>query len=185
VIANYLLARAYRESGEPKRAIEILEPVIAAHTEEFRACVECARAMAEIGEPYAKCITLLRLSTLYGFSDPRFIATFGGMLFLNGNFTEAEDVFAETQKREFPANEANRVQFRPRDRSNPSEPIRLNGEVATVKVGYAFIDAAGYPSFYCRGSKFGKIVMTRKLKVSFEPVFTAKGPTADNVQLAT
>jgi len=32
---------------------------------------------------------LLRLSTLYGFSDPRFIGTLGGMLFLDGNFTEA------------------------------------------------------------------------------------------------
>lgn len=139
--------------------------------------------MAESGEPYDKCIALLRLSTLYGFSDPRFIATLGGMLFMNGNFTDAEDVFKETQRRDFPADEAKKVQFRPKDRSNLTEPVRLNGEVAVVKVGYAFIDATGYPSFFCPGSKFGKIVMERRLKVTFEPVFSAKGQNAENVSL--
>ena len=47
--------------------------------------------MEELGEPYSKPIALLKLSTLYGLSDPRFIATLGGMLFLDGEFTEAEE----------------------------------------------------------------------------------------------
>jgi tetratricopeptide (TPR) repeat protein len=185
VIAKYLLARAFRESGDPKRAIDILEPVIAAHTDEFRACVECASAMANVGEPYTKCIALLRLSTLYGLSDPRFVATFGGMLFLNGDFTEAKEVFAESRKRDFPADEAIRIQFRPKNRSDLREPLRLVGSVTAVKVGYAFINAIGYPSFFCPGSKFGRIVMSEGLRVTFDAVFTSKGQAADNVQLAT
>jgi FimV-like protein len=184
VIAKYLLARAYREAGNPKSAVEILQPVIEANTEEFRACVECACAMAETGEPYSKCAAILRLSTLYGLSDSRFVATFGGMLFLNGDFSDAKAVFAESLKRDFPGDEAKRIQFRPRDRLKPAVPLRLVGVVSVVKAGYAFIDVAGYPSFFCPGSKFGQVVMTPDLTVSFEAAFTARGQIADNIQHA-
>jgi tetratricopeptide (TPR) repeat protein len=183
IVAKYLLGRAYREAGDPTSAIQILKPVIEAHTDEFRVCVEYALAMEAMGEPYAKCIAVLRLSTLYGLSDPRFIATLGGMLFMNGEFSPAKEIFAQTFRREFPAQEASHVQFRPRDPASPNSPLRLVGKVATVKAGYAFIDVAGYPSFFCPGSKFGSIVMRHDLQVQFEPVFTAKGQLADKVGL--
>ena len=153
-----------------------------AHTEEFRVSVEYARAMEALGEPYAKCIAVLRLSTLYGLSDPRFVGTLGGMLFMNGEFSPAKEIFDQTYRREFPAPEASRIQFRPRDRAKLSSPLRLVGKVAAVKAGYAFIDVAGYPSFFCPGSKFGRIIMRPGLELEFQPVFTAKGPLADNVR---
>ena len=180
-VAKYLLGRAYREAGEPMKALQVLKPVIEAHTDEFRVSVEYARAMEATGESYAKCIAVLRLSTLYGLSDPRFIATLGGMLFMNNEFSPAKEMFAQTFRREFPAFEASRIQFRPRDLANPTAPLRLVGRVAAVKTGYAFIDVPGYPSFFCPGSKFGRLVMREGLPVEFEPVFSAKGPAADNI----
>jgi tetratricopeptide (TPR) repeat protein len=185
VIAKYLLGRAYRRAGDPARAIAVLKLVIEAHTDEFRACVECARAMEALGEPYSKCIALLKLSTLYGLSDPRFIATLGGMYFLNGDFSDAETVFNETSKREFPASEAQRVLYRPRDRTDLNAPLRMTGKVATVKAGYAFIDVPGYPSFFCPGSKFGAVIMRTGLQVQFEPAFAPKGQVADRITLPT
>jgi len=75
VLAKYLLGRAYRKNGDSQKAIEILKPLLEANTEEFRACVELAWAMEEVGESYASCIAVLRLSSLYGVSDPRYVAT--------------------------------------------------------------------------------------------------------------
>lgn len=181
VVAKYLLGRAYRMQGDPAKAIDVLKPLIEANTDEFRVCVEYARAMRAVGESYAKCIAVLRLSTLYGLSDPRFVATLGGMLFMNEEFTAAKETFDQSIRREFPAMEASRIQFRP---SDGGVPIRLTGTVASVKAGYAFIDAPGFPSFFCPGSKFGRLVMRNGLKVQFEPTFTAKGQLADKVEMA-
>jgi len=181
IVAKYLLGRAYRNSGEPLKAITILKPIIEANTEEFRVCVEYARAMLAVGEPYSKCIAVLKLSTLYGLSDPRFVATLGGMLFMNGEFSAATEVFAQAYRREFPGSEASRIQFRATDPDMATAPLRLVGTVASVKAGYAFIDVPGYPSFFCPGSKFGRLVMKGGLKVRFEPAFTAKGALADNI----
>ncbi len=183
IVATYLLGRAYRRSGNAKRAVEILKPVLEANTDEFRVSVELAQGMEAIGEPYSKCIAVLQLSTLYGLSDPRFIATLGGMLFLDGQFSPAEKIFGQAYKREFPADEAARIQYRPIDRQNLTSPMKLSGTVTAVKTGYAFIDVPGYPSFFCPGSKFGRLVMKPGLKVRFEPAFNTKGPQADAIEL--
>jgi hypothetical protein len=157
--------------------------LIEANTDEFRVCVEYVHAMEALGEPYAKCIAVLRLSTLYGLSDPGFVATLGGMLFMNREFSPAKEVFDQSYRREFPGLEALRIHFRPRDPAALTEPLRLVGKVATVKAGFAFIDVAGYPSFFCPGLKFGEIVMKPGLQVRFEPAFNAKGQVADKIAL--
>jgi tetratricopeptide (TPR) repeat protein len=182
IVAKYLLGRAYRRSGDPQNAVQILIPLVEANPEEFRACVELARAMSDLGEPYTKCIAVLKLSTLYGLSDPRFVGILGGMLFMNRDFTEAKEIFAESQRREFPAVEGTRIQFRPRDNATKS-PLKLTGQVAAVKIGYAFIDARGFTSFFCPGSKLGRLVMRQGMTVEFEPVFTARGAMADKISV--
>jgi tetratricopeptide (TPR) repeat protein len=178
VVPKYLLARAYRRAGDPQSAIQVLKPLVETNPDEFRACVELARAMRDRGESYAKCIAVLKLGTLYGLSDPRFVGTLGGMLFMNGDFSAARDIFAESRRREFPAQEESRIQFRPR---NGTDPLKLTGQVAAVKIGYAFLDAPGFPSFFCPGSKFGRVVIREGLTVEFEPVFTARGAMADKI----
>jgi hypothetical protein len=58
----------------------VLDSVIKNHAEEFRACIEYALALVDSGEPYNKAIAILKLGTLYGIRDPRFLAILGGML---------------------------------------------------------------------------------------------------------
>jgi len=179
IISRYLLGRAYRRSGQPKRAIEVLEPVIKNHPDEFRACTEYALALVDLGEPYAKAVAIMRLGTLYGFAEPRFVATMAGLLFLNKEFTEADKVFSESVRQEFPRSEALAVEFRPTDPCDRSRALSMEGKVILVRAGYAFIEAAGFPKFLCPGSKFNGLVMEKGMKVSFEPVFCARGALAD------
>jgi Flp pilus assembly protein TadD len=178
IIARYLLGRAYRHAGSPTKAMAVLEPLIRDHPDEFRACVVYARALMDLGQPYAKAIAVLRLSTTYGLTDPRFVATLGGMLFMNGEFTEATKVFQESIKQQFPPDEANRIQFRPRDPKDPQFPLRLEGDVVSVKFSQALIQASEYPAFSCPGSRWGGLNMRLGMEIRFEPVFSARGPLA-------
>ncbi|TMG72639.1 MAG: tetratricopeptide repeat protein, partial [Betaproteobacteria bacterium] len=79
VIARYLLGRTYRLEGKPDKAISILEPVVKNHPDEFRAFIEYALALIAMGKPIAEAVAILNVSTTYGLSDARFIATLGGM----------------------------------------------------------------------------------------------------------
>lgn len=185
IIARYLLGRAFRKSGKYQMAIDVLDPVILNHHEEFRAFVECALSMVYLGKPYAEAAAILKVSTLYGLSDPRFIATLGGLLFLDRKFTEAEEIFSESSKRDFPVDELRQIQFRPPNPSNTSEPFRINGKVIEVKHGYSFIDSSDYSRFICRASKYKGITMRPKLQLTFEVAFTAKGAVADNPKTIT
>ncbi len=185
IIARYLLGRAYRRAGQYKMAVDILDPVILNYHEEFRTFVEYALSMICLGKPYSEAAAILRVSTLYGLSDPRFIATLGGLLFLDGKFTESEKIFAESTKRTFSAIELNQIQFRPPDPNNTSTNLRLRGKIIEVRPGYSYIESSGYPRFVCRASKYKGITMYRGLQLAFEPSFTAKGAVADNPETVT
>ncbi len=178
IFPRLLLGRNYRKEKRFDEAIAILSPVIQDHHEEVRSFVEYALCLLYKGETYANAIAILKLSTLYGLSDPRFIATLGGMCFMNGNFTEAEEVFKRSAERGFTAVELNKIQFRPPNPNSLDIPLYLNGKIVVRKAGYAFIEVAGYPTFFCPGSKFGRLIMETGLEVSFTPAFTPKGPVA-------
>lgn len=179
IVARYLLGRAYRKAQDYEKAVQVLEPTIRNHHDEFRSFVEYAISLLYLGKTYSEAIAVLNLSTLYGYSDPRFIATLGGMLFMNGEFTIAQKVFSESLKRDFTAIEFNTIQFRPPDPKNMNESLRIRGKVIVVKAGYAMIEVGVYQPLICPGSKFGGHLMTRGLEVTFELAFTVKGPVAD------
>lgn len=183
IVARYLLGRAYSRLGFPDKSVAVLEPLLKDHPDEFRACVEYARAILRLGEPYSKAIAVLRLSTTYGLTDPRFVATLGGLLFMNGEFTEAKKTFDESIRQEFPADEAGRIQFRPRDPANVNASLRLKGKVVAVKSGYAFVQPPDFPVFLCPGSRYGGVFMKEGMDVSFEPAFSARGALADKPQV--
>lgn len=183
VIARYLLGRTYRKNGQYQDAIDVLTPNIKNYHDEFRSFVEYALSLVHLNKPYQKAIAILKLSTLYGLGDPRFIATLGGLLFLDKKFSEAENVFSESSKRQFTAKELNSTQFYPPDPLNPDLPLRLKGKVIIVKAGYALIEPQEYPkAILCPGSKFEGIIMEVGLELIFEPAFTAKGPIANNIK---
>lgn len=177
-ISRFLLARSYRKSGNPDKALEVLEPIINDHLEEFRIITEYALSMYFTGKPYDEIIAVLRLSTLYGYSDPRFISILGGLLFMNGDFSKSEEVFQESRRRDFTALEINALQFLPVDKNNRKDPMRINGEVVTVKAGFSFIDAEDYPRILCPGSKYQGLLMEKGMKINFRLAFCPKGAVA-------
>lgn len=178
IIARYILACFYRQNKRPKDALLILESVIKSNTNEFRAFVEYALALLDNGEPYKKAATILELSTLYGMSDPRYISVYGGVLFLDGNFGEAEKVFERSMKHNFPANELYEIHFKPLDPLDKTKILSLTGEVITVKSGFSLIQPDGYPRIICHASKYRGTMMRQGMRVSFVLGFCAKSPIA-------
>ncbi len=183
IVARYLLGRAYRAGHDPTKALEVLDFVVKNHPNEFRACIEYALALLDTGALYSKAIAVVQIGSLYGMSDPRYIATLGGMLFMDRKFSQAEEIFSVVRKRTFLSSEITAVHFRPRDPADPLQSIRLEGKVTAVKAGYAFIQHPDYPRFLCPGSKYGGLSIKSGMRVSFEPAFCAKGALADKPQL--
>jgi tetratricopeptide (TPR) repeat protein len=177
-IARFILARTRLRGGDPGAAIELLDPVLEKDPEDVRAATLYAHALDAAGSAYSTPAAILEQASLYGVKDPRFVATLGGMLFMNGQFSEAQEVFDNAISQEFTFEERLRVEFIPRGIDNPSEPLRLDGRVASVKAGYAFIEARGYPSFFCHSTKFGDVVMEPGKAVSFQPAFCVRGAVA-------
>lgn len=180
IIASYLLGKSYRRAYRYSEAIEVFRPIMFEYPDEFRIAVEYALCLINLGKPYTDAIAVLNLSTLYGLSDPRFIATLGGTYLLNGDVEKALSIFAKARKRSFSASELNAIQFTPPDPNNLEKRFRLKGRVTVVKAGYSMIESDGYPQFLCPGSKFGRTLMTKGLRLNFSPAFSAKGALATN-----
>lgn len=176
-IGRYLLGRAHRRAGRLDAAEAQLRPLIEEYPEEHRAVLEYARVLLAKGEGFRRAAAVLQLGMPGGLQDAAFIATLGGVLFLDGDFTEAQKVFHETDSRQFSYRERDRVAYRPADVRADARVV-LEGQVATVKAGYAFIEAPGYPPIFCPGSKFGDLVVRKGLRVRFELAFTARGAIA-------
>lgn len=179
-VARYMLGRAYRIGGEPQKAIEVLEPLVNEDHDEYRPFIEYGLAMIALNRPYRDAIAVLRLSTLYGLSDARFIATLGGMLFLDGKFSEAQAVFNEAFKHSLSWQEMKTVKFSPHMPGEPTQRLLVSGTVAVVKAGFSLIDSLEYPRLLCPASKSGGLIMEQGLKVDFELAFSAKCPVALN-----
>lgn len=178
VVARYLLGRELRRSGRAEEAVEILHELLQAHPEEVGAAIHYALALEDVGRSYSESIAALRLATLYGVRSPRFVAVLGGMLFMNQEFSEAEAVWRQAATQNFTFGEKSMVGYRPDSREDRRRPVLLEGEVSTVKVGFAFISVPGFPDIFCPGSKFGDLVMQRGLRVRFRLGFTVRGPIA-------
>ena len=178
IVARYLLGRTYRKENRFEDAVTVLEPTIINHFDAFRSFVEYAISLAHITRNYEEPIAVLKLSTIYGYSDPRFIATLAGMLFMSEHFSEADEVFQESTKRNFLTPELNSIQFRPINFIDPSTPFRIPGKVIQVKAGYALIESDIYPTFLCLRSGFGKTIVKIGMDITFLPAFSAKGAIA-------
>jgi SIR2-like domain len=183
VIPRYLLGRAYRDSGQPQKCIEVLDPLVKKFFKEFRAFVEYVRAMLELGEPYAKCAALLSQAQLDGATDPTYVALLGGLLVMDQKPGEAQKIFAETTRQGFSYEERIAAHFRPRDLATNAR-LRLPGRVTTVKAGYVFIQSDQYnPDFRAGTTRVKGTILQRGAKVTFSPGFTAAGPIAERVEL--
>lgn len=160
-IARYLLARAYFDSERWDDVVGVLTPVIEHDPQEYRSAVLYAKALERRGQPYAEAIAVLRLADLYGRRDARYVATLGGMLTMDGEFTAAEALFDDSRTT-MTYRESNRIEYRPRPGNAPTPT--LDGTVINVRAGYAFIQSHGYPDFFWPGSRFGSIEVRRGLR---------------------
>lgn len=184
VIPRYLLGRAYRQQGFPEKALAVLDSVVKSRFDEFRSFVEYVKSMLLLGEPYSKCISVLSQCRLDGVTDPAYVGLLGGLLFMDGKPGEAGKVFSESIRQGFSYDEKIRIQFRPRDPIDRSAPLRLSGRVTTVKPSYVFVQTDKYPDFISAITKIDKTILQRDTSVTFQPLFNAKGPYADNLRLA-
>jgi tetratricopeptide (TPR) repeat protein len=178
VVARYLLARKYRADGDASQAIKILESVIQKYPEEFRSHREYALALLQAGGSLVSAINTLRLSSLYGMSDPRYLATLGGLLFLDKQFGEAEKVFSEGLRRELPARDLQQVRFRP---GQEGLQDRVKGSVVQVHAGFSLIDVLGFQHVFCPASKYSGLVLRPMMRIELDLVFSARSAVAENL----
>lgn len=176
VVARYLLARQYRTTGHPDKAESTLHEVIHNNLDEYRSVLEYALAILETGKSLKTAIAVLSLSTTYGLGDPRFIATYGGLLFLNEQFSDAQRIFQESIKREFVGPEMQTAFYKPVDPIT-KEPLRVTGKVVDVHYRSSRIEKEGWPLLTCLSSKVGGVPLTKGMNVEVDLVFSAKGPT--------
>lgn len=168
IISRYLLAKAYNMNDQFDKGIPLLFDLVKDYPDEYRPAIEYSLALLKTGHPLESAIAVLELSTLYGYSDPRFVSILGGLLFLNKQFSKAEKVFFETTKREF--SNARMILF------DPSKMANVNSEFdATVKyVGdrYSYMFIPGFPDIICLSSKYNGILLQRGMRLRISLVFT-------------
>jgi tetratricopeptide (TPR) repeat protein len=182
-IGRYLLARAYRDQGNPKKTMEVLEQIIKTDFKQVRAYVEYTRAMLELNEPIKKCAATLSQCRLDGESDPAFIGLYGGLLFVDGKYADAKKIWDHAIEQNFSYDERIKRQYIPRDPSDLTKRRRFTGTVQHVKPGYVLIQPEEGPLVISTTTIVGGTALQRLQKVTFELTFSAKGPFAENPQL--
>jgi tetratricopeptide (TPR) repeat protein len=182
-VARYLLGRAYRIAQRYDEAIAILEKLLVEYPEEFRAAIDFALAIERSSGDRSKAIAVMHLAGLYGLGDPRFVATFGGMLFVAGKNVEAAKVFEETVKREFPAEEANKARYWPVDKDGL--PLTFQGRTVLVRPGYCLIEVEGTKPFISPAHRWAGIAPKMGQTIKFSLAFSAKGPVAEKLVIAS
>lgn len=176
VIVRYLLGNALRMQGEFAKAAEILGLGLQDNPDDpSLAWAFALTRYAQTGE-YDESVSVLHLARLRGEHQPRFVATFGGMLVMSEQFDEASDVWRRAGDRNFSVEDSNRIAFRPLDVEK--QPMKLKGRVSKVSTGYAFIAVPGMPDFFCPGSRFSGLTLRLDMELTFEPGFSARGPVA-------
>lgn len=180
-IARQLLGRVYFEAERFEEAKEVLRPLIEAGTDEYRSVLLYARVLYASGASPGECVAVLNLGELYGMRDSRFVAFYGGMLFLSGEFAQAKAVFEKGRRRGFSASEADRVELRPLNAAG--DPLLLVGKVVSVRPGYCFVRSEQYPDdWFVPGFRLGALDAREGLEVRFSPGFTARGPIATQIE---
>jgi tetratricopeptide (TPR) repeat protein len=183
IVPRYLLGRTFRKLGNLPRAQEILYPIIEKHPEEYRAYVEYARVLVDLKKPYNEAIAILRNCSLHGKKDPRYISTLGGLYFINKDFQDADKIFEDAKNQFLTFEEMRTPQFQINKQDDPQTALTINGTVASVKKGFAFIDFPGYPNVFCPGVHWNKLFLEKGIKITFELGFSPRGPMAMNINL--
>ncbi len=173
-VGRYLLGKLYLETDRASDAIRVLQPTIDTDPDEYRSFVAYALALVASGEPLPRAIAVLRIAENRGRDDARYIATLGGLCFLNADFTAAETIFEHGRRSTLSVEDKRRIHFRP----SGLGAAAMRGRVVHVGPGVSKIGAPGFPAVYCPVARLkGKLLRVSE-EVHFRLAFSALGPVA-------
>lgn len=172
-VVRCVLGSALRREGNFDEASRILLEGLTHSPDDPFLALELALSYHEGGKEYRECVAVLHLARLRGQRDPDFIAAYGGMLVMDGQLGDAEDVWRRAGEQNFTVADSHRIGFKPHPHMAPA---RLMGRVSHVKAGYAFVEVTGMPNFFWPGARFESAPPRMDQSVCFEPGFSVKGP---------
>jgi hypothetical protein len=181
MVCCYLLARAYHDDGDAKKAADTLEPIIKNDFSAVRSYIEYVRSMIDLSDPPKKCAATLSQCRLDGANDPAFIGLYGGLLYVSGNFEAAQKVWDEAKEQNFSYEERIKKQYQPREADG--SPMRFRGTIKAVKPSYLFIQPTD--GFEVISSTMGEngVPFKKGDRVEYNLTFSAKNPFAENLKL--
>jgi tetratricopeptide (TPR) repeat protein len=172
-VVRFVLGSLLRREHRYEEAGPILLEGLTMHPDDPHLALALALTFHESGKEYRESIGVLYLARLRGARDPHFVAVYGGMLVMDGQLADAQEVWRSAAEENFSFEDLNRHGFRP----TPSgKKIELTGRVTTVKAGYSFIASPGFPNFFCPGPRYSGFTLREDAVVRFEPAFSARGP---------
>jgi tetratricopeptide (TPR) repeat protein len=183
VVGRYLLARAYHEDGNAKKAAETLEPIIKIDFGAVRSYIEYVRSMLDLGESVKKCAATLSQCRLDGATDPEFVGLYAGLLYLSGNFEGAQKVWDEAKGQNFSYEERIKKQYEPREPDGSR--MKFRGVVKAVKASYLFIQPTEGFDIISSTLVVNGVVLKKHDKVEYTLSFSAKSPFAEHLQLVS
>jgi len=178
-VVRFVLGTALRRDRQFEEAISVLLEGLTTVPDDPHLALALAMTYHESGSEYRDCIAVLYISRMRGQRDPEFIATYGGMLVMDEQLGDAEDVWRRAAEQNFTFADNTRIGYRP----HPGNvPVRLTGRVSDVKAGFAFVATPGLPSFFWPGVRFGDRRPVVGNIVRFEPAFSARGPVVGDIE---
>jgi tetratricopeptide (TPR) repeat protein len=181
-VVPYLLGNILRNEGQYLEAIDVLERGLAQNPEDPNLSRVYGLALYESGATLDKAVAPLRLTSVTGERDPRFVAVLGGMLTLMEDREASRQVWDRSSKRKFPARDYNAVNFVPRPSGSR---VLLHGRVTEVKSGFSFISTHGQMDYFAPGRSYSGLFLRRGQEVSFKPSFSARGSIAEEVSFVS
>lgn len=181
-VARFMLGSVLRRTGVLDAAEKVLLEGLTMYPDDPHLALELAHAYNDAGREYKQSIAVLYLARMKGARDPRFVATYGGMLVMDAQLDEAADVWKRATDQTFTFSDGNRIGFRP---TLEGTPVKLTGRVANVRSGYAFIASPGMPNFFCPAARLSSFRPREGDVVDFEPAFAARGPVVAAIDPVT
>jgi tetratricopeptide (TPR) repeat protein len=182
-VGRYLLGRMLRTEGNPQKAMEVLEPVIRTDFNNVEAYLEYTRAMLDAGEPISKCAATLGQCKLDGESEPAFVGLYGGLLYVDEKYGEANALWDKAKDQGFGDDEVRRPQYRPMDPNDLKKRRRFEGVVQLAKPSFLLLQRDIGPVILAKSTQIDGKPLNKGDKVSFELIFSVKGAFADHLKM--
>jgi cold shock CspA family protein len=181
IVGRYVLATAYRDKGEPKLTMDVLDPVIKNDFTQVRSYLVYVRAMLHQVESPKKCAATLAQCKLDGGTNPAFVGLYGGLLYIDGSFEAAKKVWDDATEQNFTTEERNRRQYIPLDVNGTR--MRFRGTVMRVKPSFIFISPTDGFDVISFALAVDGVSLKKGDSVEFSLSFSARSSLAENVRL--